>query len=123
MLAHSNWVRRTFTGLGIMLVVILIGTSSCYTTGHPMPCNDEIYEVKDPDTHKRVLRLVTTMWGDGSYKERPHITFNLPDGTIWRVDVFFNEPEFWEVVRIHPEKGAQKIAPNKTYTGGAGTIR
>ena len=124
MLAHSNWVRRTLPGLGIMFVVILIGigASSCYTTGHPMPRNDEIYEAKDPDTHKVALRIVATKWTDGAYVDSPVVKLRQPDGTIWTVMLYDNDPNWWRVLRIHPEKGAQQIMLDKVYSGPADEI-
>jgi hypothetical protein len=54
-------LRRRNSVLGIVVVIAtLAGTTSC-NTGHPMPYN-EIYEARDPDTHRPVLRISNTKW-------------------------------------------------------------
>jgi len=92
-----------------------IGVSSCYTNRHPHPYN-EIYEVRDPDTHRPVLRISNTKW-DGWMDQwyGGTLKFRQPDGVTWRVSLYSTDPNHWEVVRFHPEKGSQEIVPERIY--------
>jgi len=60
MLSSINAIKEKQVGLVAIIVLVSIGASSCHT-GHPHPYN-EIYEVKDPDTHRPVLRISNTKW-------------------------------------------------------------
>ena len=100
----------------IVLFGILIGVSSCYNTGHPMPQLTEVYEAKDPETNESILRIIAVRWTGGYYPCSPYIKFRQPDGSTWNIRTFSNDPNYWEVVRIHPEKEAQEVTLEKIHT-------
>ncbi|MHC4087522.1 MAG: hypothetical protein ACYSWZ_09110 [Planctomycetota bacterium] len=116
MLSSINAIKTKQVGLVAIIVLVSIGASSCrIDTGHPHPYN-EIYEVKDPNTHRPVLRISNTKW-DGWMDQwySGTLKFRQPDGVTWRVSLYGTDPNHWEVVRFHPEKGTQEIVPERIY--------
>jgi len=71
--------------------VYLVFRNHGYTTAHPFPICDEVYQAVDPNTQEPVIRLVSTIWTGGDRGEELIIMFRSSGGSVWYLTISSSE--------------------------------
>jgi len=102
----------------ILTVISLSGVGvSCVSCveGHPRP-RDEIYELRDPQTNRPVVRFDNTQWTDGRSEDYyGTIKFRQLDGSVFSIFLLSNDPNLWTAQYCKPGAEPEEIGLNRIY--------
>jgi hypothetical protein len=100
---------------GIAFCAVGVACASCLMD-HPFP-RDEIYEARDPNTNRPVMRIQNTLWTDGrTGVYYGTIKFRQLDGAVLSIELRIeNDPNYWKVEYCQPDAEPQKIPLKRIY--------
>jgi len=99
---------------GMVFSAVGVACASCLMD-HPFPFN-EIYEARDPNTNRPVVRLDNTWWTDGHTEDYyGTIKFRQTDGSVFSIFLLSNDPNRWKIEYCQPGTERKEIPLSRIY--------